>query len=172
MESLTSLLEVQSLREVWIFRKFFISGVLSSAARKGSTFSEQLEFKLSGERHATPRVTAILYADRVTDSMKRRRVDWTATAPARFPRSINKSRNYPRTIVKAIESTLINASEADFQSVRWSGRDEEYTAANHRRPIARLEAEMARFQRSVFEFEKGSEYRDPEISTTGGVSCS
>jgi excinuclease ABC subunit B len=66
----------------------------------------------------------------------------------------------PRTIVKAIETSLITASEADYFKVPLDLDEmEEYTAANIDATIARLEGEM-RAAAKRFEFEKAAEYRD------------
>ena len=62
--------------------------------------------------------------------------------------------------MKAIESTLITASEADYFKVPLDLEEmEEYTAANLESTIARLEGEM-RAAAKRFEFEKAAELRD------------
>ncbi|MGH9875460.1 MAG: UvrB/UvrC motif-containing protein, partial [Pyrinomonadaceae bacterium] len=102
---------------------------------------------------------AILYADRVTESMKR------AMEETRRRRSIQEAYNEeqgitPTTIVKPIESTLITASEADYFKVPTELDDiEDYSAANIEATIARLETEM-RGAAKRFEFERAAELRD------------
>jgi excinuclease ABC subunit B len=66
----------------------------------------------------------------------------------------------PMTIVKAIESTLITASEADYFRVPVDLEEiEDYTPANIEATLVRLEVEM-RAAAKRFEFEKAAELRD------------
>ena len=129
------------------------------ADKEGFLRSEQSLIQTIGRAARNSSGKAILYADRVTDSMKR------AIDETRRRREIqavyNKEQGItPRTIVKAIESTLITASEADYFKVPLELDEmEEYTAANIDATIARLEAEM-RAAAKRFEFEKAAEYRD------------
>ncbi|MGI8919124.1 MAG: excinuclease ABC subunit UvrB [Pyrinomonadaceae bacterium] len=129
------------------------------ADKEGFLRSEQSLIQTIGRAARNSAGKAILYADRVTDSMKR------AMDETRRRREIqavyNKEQGItPRTIVKAIESTLITASEADYFKVPLELDEmEEYTAANIDATIARLEAEM-RGAAKRFEFEKAAEYRD------------
>ena len=89
---------------------------------------------------------------RAIDETRRRR---------EIQRAYNKEQGItPTTIVKAIESTLITASEADYFKVPLELDEiEEYTAANIDATIARLDGEM-RAAAKRFEFEKAAEYRD------------
>ncbi len=129
------------------------------ADKEGFLRSEQSLIQTMGRaaRHSSGK--AILYADRVTDSMKR------ALDETRRRRAIQEGYNLehgiiPMTIVKSIESTLITASEADYFKVPLELDEmEEYTAANIDATIARLEAEM-RGAAKRFEFEKAAELRD------------
>ncbi len=129
------------------------------ADKEGFLRSEQSLIQTIGRAARNSAGKAILYADRVTDSMRR------AMDETRRRREIqavyNKEQGItPRTIVKAIESTLITASEADYFKVPLELDEmEEYTAANIDATIARLEAEM-RGAAKRFEFEKAAEYRD------------
>ena len=108
-------------------------------------------------RHASGK--AILYADKITDSM-RRAIDETSRR-----RSVQQEYNRehgitPQTIVKSIESTLVTAYEADYFKVPLElDAMEEYTAANIEATIARLEAEM-RVAAKALEFERAAELRD------------
>ncbi len=66
----------------------------------------------------------------------------------------------PQTIVKAIESTLVTAYEADYFKVPLNLEEyEEYTRENIAATIERLEAEMRAAARR-FEFERAAEIRD------------
>ena len=66
----------------------------------------------------------------------------------------------PQTIIKSIESTLITAYEADYFKVPLDLEDiEEYSRANIRETITRLEGEM-RVAAKAMEFERAAELRD------------
>jgi len=129
------------------------------ADKEGFLRSEQSLIQTIGRAARNSKGKAILYADRVTDSMKR------AMDETRRRRSIQEIYNRengitPRTIVKAIESTLITASEADYFKVPIElGDIEDYSPANIEATIARLELEM-RVAAKRFEFEKAAELRD------------
>ena len=129
------------------------------ADKEGFLRSEQSLIQTIGRTARNSSGKAILYADRVTDSMKRA-IDETHRR-REIQAAYNKEQGItPRTIVKAIESTLITASEADYFKVPLELEEmEEYTAANIDATIARLEAEM-RGAAKRFEFEKAAEYRD------------
>lgn len=129
------------------------------ADKEGFLRSEQSLIQTIGRTARNSSGKAILYADRVTDSMKRA-IDETLRR-REIQAAYNKEQGItPRTIVKAIESTLITASEADYFKVPLELDEmEEYTAANIDATIARLEAEM-RAAAKRFEFEKAAEYRD------------
>ncbi len=129
------------------------------ADKEGFLRSEQSLIQTIGRAARNSKGKAILYADRVTDSMKR------AIDETRRRRSIQEIYNRengitPKTIVKAIESTLITASEADYFKVPIElGEIEDYSPANIEATIARLELEM-RGAAKRFEFEKAAELRD------------
>jgi excinuclease ABC subunit B len=129
------------------------------ADKEGFLRSEQSLIQTMGRAARNARGKAILYADRMTDSMKR------AIDETRRRRLIQETYNRehgitPQTIVKPIESTLITASEADYFKVPTEIEDlEEYSAENIEATIARLEIEM-RAAAKRFEFEKAAELRD------------
>jgi len=102
---------------------------------------------------------AILYADRITDSMKRA-IDETNRRRA-IQEVYNRENGItPQTIIKPIEATLITASEADYFKVPVEIEDiEDYSPANIEATITRLEVEM-RGAAKRFEFEKAAELRD------------
>jgi excinuclease ABC subunit B len=108
-------------------------------------------------RHASGK--AILYADKMTDSMKR------AIGETTRRRTIQEAYNLehgitPQTIIKPIEATLVTAYEADYFKVPIN-LDEysDYTRANIKETMARMEAEMREAARR-FEFERAAELRD------------
>ncbi len=108
-------------------------------------------------RHASGK--AILYADKITDSMKR------ALDETNRRRLIQQEYNHehgitPQTIIKSIESTLVTAYEADYFKVPLELEAfEDYSRDKINGTIARLEAEM-RFAAKAMEFERAAELRD------------
>src|SRR6266498_967583 len=102
---------------------------------------------------------AILYADRVTDSMKRA-IDETRRRRA-LQEVYNREHGItPKTIIKPIEATLVTASEADYFKVPLELEDiDGYSPEQIDETIARLEFEM-RGHAKQFEFEKAAELRD------------
>ena len=129
------------------------------ADKEGFLRSEQSLIQTIGRAARNARGKAILYADRVTDSMKR------AMEETQRRRAIQEDFNRengitPQTIVKPIEATLITASEADYFKVPSEIEEiEDYSPANLEATIARLEVEM-RAAAKRFEFEKAAELRD------------
>ena len=129
------------------------------ADKEGFLRSEQSLIQTIGRTARNSKGKAILYADRVTDSMKRAMDE---TLRRRLIQETYNEENgiTPMTIVKPIESTLITASEADYFKVPTELDDiEEYSAANIDATIARLETEM-RAAAKRFEFERAAELRD------------
>ena len=129
------------------------------ADKEGFLRSEQSLIQTIGRAARNSRGKAILYADRITDSMKR------ALDETRRRRVIQEVYNRengitPQTIVKPIEATLITASEADYFKLPTEVDDiEDYSPANIEATVARLEVEM-RGAAKRFEFEKAAELRD------------
>ena len=129
------------------------------ADKEGFLRSEQSLIQTIGRAARNAKGKAILYADRMTDSMKRA-ID--ETNRRRGIQEIYNRENgiTPQTIVKPIEATLITASEADYFKVPTDIEEiEDYSPANIEATIARLEAEM-RGAAKRFEFEKAAELRD------------
>ncbi|HEX5706232.1 MAG TPA: excinuclease ABC subunit UvrB [Pyrinomonadaceae bacterium] len=108
-------------------------------------------------RHASGK--AILYADQMTESMRRA----IGETERRRQIQIEYNREHgitPQTIVKSIESTLVTAYEADYFKIPLElDQIEDYSPANLERTIARLEAEM-RAAAKAMEFERAAELRD------------
>ena len=129
------------------------------ADKEGFLRSEQSLIQTIGRAARNAQGKAILYADRVTDSMKRA-ID--ETNRRRGIQEIYNRENgiTPQTIVKPIEATLITASEADYFKVPTEIEElEDYSPANIEATITRLETEM-RGAAKRFEFEKAAELRD------------
>ena len=129
------------------------------ADKEGFLRSEQSLIQTIGRAARNSQGKAILYADRITESMKR------AIGETERRRGIQEIFNRengitPQTIVKPIEATLITASEADYFKVPTEVEDiEDYSPANIEATITRLEVEM-RAAAKRFEFEKAAELRD------------
>ena len=129
------------------------------ADKEGFLRSEQSLIQTIGRAARNSRGKAILYADRMTDSMKRA-IDETQRRRA-LQEVYNREHGItPQTIIKPIESTLISASEADYFKVPLNLEEfEEYTRDNIDATITRLEIEM-RAHAKRFEFERAAELRD------------
>jgi excinuclease ABC subunit B len=129
------------------------------ADKEGFLRSEQSLIQTVGRAARNAKGKAILYADRITDSMKRA-IDETNRRRA-IQEIYNRENGItPQTIVKPIEATLITASEADYFKVPTDIEEiEDYSPANIEATIARLETEM-RGAAKRFEFEKAAELRD------------
>ncbi|HEU5130748.1 MAG TPA: excinuclease ABC subunit UvrB [Pyrinomonadaceae bacterium] len=129
------------------------------ADKEGFLRSEQSLIQTIGRAARNSRGKAILYADRVTESMKRA-LDETQRRRA-IQEAYNRENGItPQTIVKPIEATLITASEADYFKVPSEVEEiEDYSPANIEATITRLEVEM-RGAAKRFEFERAAELRD------------
>jgi excinuclease ABC subunit B len=129
------------------------------ADKEGFLRSESSLIQTMGRAARNSRGKAILYADRITDSMKR------AIDETRRRREVQKAYNLeqgitPQTIIKPIESTLVTAYEADYFKVPLDLENyEEYSAEKIDQTITQLERDM-REAAKRFEFEKAAELRD------------
>ncbi|HVI70824.1 MAG TPA: excinuclease ABC subunit UvrB, partial [Pyrinomonadaceae bacterium] len=129
------------------------------ADKEGFLRSEQSLIQTIGRTARNARGKAILYADRMTDSMKRA-IEETERRRAIQEQFNRENGITPQTIVKPIEATLITASEADYFKVPVEIDEiEDYSPANIEATIARLEVEM-RASAKRFEFERAAELRD------------
>ncbi|HEX8247769.1 MAG TPA: UvrB/UvrC motif-containing protein, partial [Pyrinomonadaceae bacterium] len=102
---------------------------------------------------------AILYADKITDSMRRAIEE---TERRRQIQEIYNEENgiTPTTIVKSIESTLVTAYEADYFKIPLNlDAFEEYSPKQLKETIAGLEQEMRQAARDM-KFEHAAELRD------------
>ena len=108
-------------------------------------------------RHASGK--AILYADKITDSMRRA----ISETERRRQLQLEYNREHgitPQTIIKPIEATLVTAYEADYFKVPLDLESiEEYSQENIDATISRLEYEM-RAAAKALEFERAAELRD------------
>ena len=103
---------------------------------------------------------AILYADRITDSMQRA-IDETTRRRAIQDRYNQENGITPETILKPIDATLLEMTRMDYFEVPLvSEATEEYTSTTEiESKIKELEGKMqAAAQR--FEFEKAAQFRD------------
>ena len=129
------------------------------ADKEGFLRSEQSLIQTIGRAARNSRGKAILYADRITASMKRA-IDETQRRRAIQAQFNRENGITPQTIVKPIEATLITASEADYFKVPSEVEEiEDYSPANIEATIARFEVEM-RAAAKRFEFERAAELRD------------
>ena len=129
------------------------------ADKEGFLRSEQSLIQTIGRAARNSRGKAILYADRITESMKRAMEE---TSRRRAIQEVYNRDNgiTPQTIIKPIEATLITASEADyFKMPTEVDQIEDYSPENLEATIVRLEVEM-RAAAKRFEFEKAAELRD------------
>jgi len=102
---------------------------------------------------------AILYADKVTDSMRRALFETSRRRETQA--EFNKEHGItPQSIIKAIESTLVTASEADYFKVAFDVDSiEEYAPEHLAETIERVEREM-RAAAAQLDFERAAGLRD------------
>jgi excinuclease ABC subunit B len=129
------------------------------ADKEGFLRSEMSLIQTIGRAARNINGKAILYADRVTDSMRRA----IGETQRRRERQAEYNREHgitPQTIVKAIDSTLVSIVEADYFKVPVNLDEvEEYSPEKIGETITRLEAEM-RAAAGRYEFERAAELRD------------
>ena len=102
---------------------------------------------------------AILYADKITDSM-RYAIEETARRRKVQEKFNQENGITPKTIVKPIEATLVTAYEADYFKVPLElDQFEEYTTKNLEETIKKLEVNMREAAKRI-EFERAAEIRD------------
>jgi excinuclease ABC subunit B len=102
---------------------------------------------------------AILYADKITDSM-RYAINETARRRGIQEKFNQENGITPETIIKPIEATLVTAYEADYFKVPLDLEQiEDYTTQNLEETIKKLEIEMREAAKKL-EFERAAEIRD------------
>ena len=129
------------------------------ADKEGFLRSDRSLIQTMGRAARNASGMALLYADKMTDSMRR------AIGETQRRRAIQEKYNAahgitPRTIIKAIEATLVTAYEADYFKVPLD-LDEfaEYSQAQLTETLARTESEMREAAKQL-QFEKAAELRD------------
>ena len=129
------------------------------ADKEGFLRSERSLIQTMGRAARNAGGKAILYADRITDSMKK------AIGETERRREVQEIYNTkhgitPTTIIKSIESTLVTAYEADYFKVPLEfDKFEEYSPKQLKHTIAGLEMEMRQAARDM-KFEHAAELRD------------
>ncbi|HEX5084944.1 MAG TPA: excinuclease ABC subunit UvrB [Blastocatellia bacterium] len=129
------------------------------ADKEGFLRSESSLIQTIGRAARNAKGKAILYADRMTDSM-RNAINETDRRRAKQAAFNEEHGITPQSIVKPIEATLVTAYEADYFKVPVNLEDfEEYSAEKLAETIARLDQDMRDAARK-FEFERAAELRD------------
>lgn len=129
------------------------------ADKEGFLRSEQSLIQTIGRAARNANGKAILYADRVTDSMRRA----TGETQRRREKQSAYNREHgitPQTVVKAIDSTLVSIVEADYFKVPLDLEEiEDYSPEKIAETITKFEAQM-RQAAAKLEFERAAELRD------------
>ncbi|HJQ69793.1 MAG TPA: excinuclease ABC subunit UvrB [Blastocatellia bacterium] len=129
------------------------------ADKEGFLRSEQSLIQTIGRAARNVNGKAILYADRMTDSM-RRAIGETQRRREKQAAYNSEHGITPQTIVKAIDSTLVSIVEADYFKVPLNLEEvEDYSPEKIGETIERLEFEM-RAAAAKYEFERAAELRD------------
>jgi excinuclease ABC subunit B len=129
------------------------------ADKEGFLRSERSLIQTIGRAARNVNGTVILYAETVTESMRR------AMGETNRRRALQEEYNRehgitPQTVKKAIQESLIEHYEADYVTVPVETGPEEYrTAEDLLRAIGRLRAEMREAAKEL-EFERAAELRD------------
>jgi excinuclease ABC subunit B len=129
------------------------------ADKEGFLRSESSLIQTIGRAARNSNGKAILYADRVTDSM-RRAMDETSRRRQKQMKFNEEHGITPQSIIKPIEATLVTAYEADYFKVPTNLEAfDEYSPEKLKETMAQLEFEMRDAARK-FEFEKAAGLRD------------
>jgi excinuclease ABC subunit B len=129
------------------------------ADKEGFLRSERSLIQTIGRAARNAEGKAILYADKITDSMKK------AISETNRRRKIQEEYNTangitPKTIIKAIDATLVTAYEADYFKVPLElDAFDEFSPAKLKETIGQLEGEM-RIAAKEMKFERAAEIRD------------
>ncbi len=152
------LVGVNLLREGMDLPEVSLVAILD-ADKEGFLRSESSIIQIIGRAARHVHGQAILYADRVTESM-RRAMDITARR-RQLQEAYNREHGItPRTVIKPVEATLVTAHEAAyFKTPLDLSTFEAYTPERLESTIAQLEAEM-RAAAKALEFEKAAALRD------------
>ena len=129
------------------------------ADKEGFLRSERSLIQTIGRAARNAGGMAILYADKITDSM-RHAIDETQRRRAIQEEYNSEHGITPQTIVKPVEATLVTAYEADYFKVPLEmDKFEEYSPKQLKETIHQLEAEM-RHAAKEMKFERAAELRD------------
>ncbi|MGE0102251.1 MAG: excinuclease ABC subunit UvrB [Blastocatellales bacterium] len=129
------------------------------ADKEGFLRSESSLIQTIGRAARNSRGKAILYADKMTDSM-RHAIDETNRRRARQEEYNEEHGITPQSIIKPIEATLVTAYEADYFKVPVNLEDyDEYSPDNLAEPIVQLDLDLRQAARNL-EFERAAELRD------------
>lgn len=129
------------------------------ADKEGFLRSERSLIQTIGRAARNASGMAILYADKITDSM-RYGIDET-NRRRKLQEEYNRKHGItPTTIVKSIDATLVTAYEADYFKVPIDlDAIEEFSPARLKDTISRLESEMRQAAKEM-KFERAAEIRD------------
>ncbi len=129
------------------------------ADKEGFLRSERSLIQTIGRAARNSEGKAILYADKITDSM-RRAIDETQRRRAVQEEYNQEHGIIPQTIVKSIDATLVTAYEADYFKVPLDlGAFEEYSPKQLKETISQLEMDMRNAAKEM-KFEQAAEIRD------------
>ncbi|HKQ76788.1 MAG TPA: excinuclease ABC subunit UvrB [Blastocatellia bacterium] len=129
------------------------------ADKEGFLRSESSLIQTVGRAARNARGKAMLYADKMTDSM-RNAINETNRRRDKQTRFNEENGIIPQSIIKPIEATLVTAYEADYFKVPVNLEDfEEYSPDKLAETIVQLDQEMRDAARK-FEFERAAELRD------------
>jgi excinuclease ABC subunit B len=129
------------------------------ADKEGFLRSERSLIQTMGRAARNADGKAILYADRITDSMHRA-IDETQRRRAIQEEYNQENGIIPQTIVKSIDATLVTAYEADYFKVPLElDAFEEYSPKQLKETISQLEMDMRHAAREM-KFEQAAEIRD------------
>ena len=129
------------------------------ADKEGFLRSERSLIQTIGRAARNSDGKAILYADKITDSM-RKAIDETARRRIIQEKYNEENGITPTTIIKSIDATLVTAYEADYFKVPLNlDAFEEYSPKQLKETITQIEADM-RFAAREMKFERAAELRD------------
>jgi len=153
------LVGINLLREGLDIPEVSLVGVLD-ADKEGFLRSARSLIQTIGRASRNVNGTVILYADTVTDSM-RRAIDETDRRRALQEKYNREHGITPQTIRKAIQESLIDVCEADYVTVPVAAEEEEEyrSAEDVAKAVATLRKQM-RAAAQELEFERAAELRD------------
>ena len=129
------------------------------ADKEGFLRSERSLIQTIGRAARNSDGKAILYADKITDSM--RKAIYETNRRRQIQEEYNAEHGItPTTIVKSIDATLVTAYEADYFKVPLNlDAYEEYSPKQLKETITQIEADMRQAARNM-KFEQAAELRD------------